>query len=198
MKGIRKAVRLLKKGKVLILPTETVYGMMCDAMNEDAINKIYDIKKRPRDKALSVLIAHISDMEKWAIDIPDIAYQLAEHFWPGPMTLILKKAPHVPSSITAGQDTIGLRIPKHPLTLQIIEKFASGVCAPSANFAGATPPSAYSEIDPKLRKAVCYTLDGGPCTVGVSSTIIDLTQAQPTIIREGMIQQHHLDHFINQ
>lgn len=187
MNDIEKAVTLLQKGQLVILPTETVYGLVCDPRHLSAIQTIYTVKNRPEDKALSILIPDVTDLEQWAIDIPDQAYQLAKRYWPGPLTLILKKAPHVSALITAGKNTIGLRIPNHPITLAILRELGHGVCAPSANFSGKPAPRSYSEIDPELLKRVAFTIDGGSCQVGQASTIIDCTQPQPIIIRQGII-----------
>ena len=191
MKEIKKAVRLLKKGKLVILPTETVYGLVCDAANPKAVEKVFTLKKRQKDKALSILITSLAEIEEWAIDIPALAYKLAEQYWPGPLTLILKKATHVPDFITGGKPTIALRMPDHPLTLAILTAFGKAVCAPSANFAGEPAPIARSEVHPKLAKKVSYVVDGGPCKISMASTIIDLTGETPTVLREGIIRYHH-------
>lgn len=183
MNEIKKAVSLLKAGKIVILPTETVYGLACDPTQPDAIKEIYTIKNRPEDKALSILIADTSEMAQWAINIPDLAYNLVKRYWPGPLTLILKKAPHVSDVITAEKNTIGLRIPDHPITLEILRQFGSGLCAPSANFSGQLAPTRYQNIDTNLLKKVALAIDGGPCRIGQASTIIDLTHKEPVILR---------------
>lgn len=190
LKTINKATKLLKKGKRIILPTETVYGLVCDASNPKAIKKLLALKKRPANKALSLLIGSLAELENWAIEIPPLAYALAEQYWPGPLTLILKKAPHVPDCITAGKATIGLRMPDHPLTLEILHKFGKPLCAPSANFSGKPAPTTFSAIDPALRKKVSCALDGGPCKISVASTIIDLSDKLPVVLRQGVVRYH--------
>lgn len=187
MDELKKALALIKAGKLVILPTETVYGLACDPQNPQAIQGLYTVKHRPEDKALPILIADMAELKNWAIEIPDLAYDLANRYWPGPLTLILKKAPSVSDLITAGKPSIGLRIPNHPVTLTILREFGSGLCAPSANFSGKPAPTSYQDIDPDLLKEVSMAIDGGSCKVGQASTIVDLTQPTPLILRQGYL-----------
>ncbi len=187
--NIDQALTLLQQGLLVAIPTETVYGLGADASNEAALERLYTVKGRPTHHPVIVHLAHVQQLSQWAIDIPDSAYQLAEAFWPGPMTLILKKAPHVSSRITGGQDTIGLRIPNHPLTLALLEQFQGGIAAPSANKFGCLSPTTPEQVCHALGNAIPMILDGGPCHVGIESTIIDLSGGTPCILRPGMLTE---------
>jgi len=184
---IQKAVELLKEGKLVVIPTETVYGLAADASNPKAIAKIFKVKNRPTKHPMIVHIPSADYLKEWAIDIPDIAYELAEAFWPGPLTMVLKKAPHVSKVITGGQDTIALRCPSHPVTQAILKEFKGGLAAPSANSFGHISPTCVDHVKNDLGDKVDLIVDGGPCSVGIESTIIDLTSEFPSILRPGMI-----------
>ncbi|GHT90360.1 threonylcarbamoyl-AMP synthase [Betaproteobacteria bacterium] len=179
---LQKAAALLQAGELVAFPTETVYGLGADAANPLAVQKIFAAKGRPSDHPL---IVHLSDMESlahWATEIPPVAYQLAEAFWPGPLTLILKKQAWVPTAVTGGQDTVGLRTPAHPLALQLIRAFAElpgsrgGVAAPSANRFGRISPTTAAHVQEELGGRIAQILDGGACQVGIESTILDLSR----------------------
>jgi L-threonylcarbamoyladenylate synthase len=184
--AIEQIVAHLKQGQLVAIPTETVYGLAADAANQAAVEKIFRLKQRPFDNPLIVLIADSQQMLRWASHIPDVAWQLAEHFWPGPLTLILPKAEHVNTLLTAGQDSIALRVPAHPLALTLLQAFKGGLAAPSANpFMALSPTTAKhvaSFFDDDL-----WIVDGGASSVGLESTIIDCCSAPPVILREGMI-----------
>lgn len=190
---IDQAVSLLQHGKLVAIPTETVYGLAADARNEAAIQKIFLAKGRPADHPLIVHLAKANALTEWAIDIPDAAWTLAETFWPGPLTLILKKAKHVSTYITGGQDTVGLRIPRHPLTLALLKKFGGAVCAPSANRFGHVSPTTPAHVRAELGDRVDLILEGGPCDIGIESTILDLSHSTPTLLRPGHIQIAELE-----
>lgn len=193
---VDQAVSILQRGGLVGFPTETVYGLGADAQNADAVAKIFSVKQRPKQHSLIVHIADIEAMSKWARTIPEDALRLAEHFWPGPLTLILPKQAHVLDLVTANQDSIGLRIPNHPLALSLLKAFGGGVAAPSANkFTHISPTSAQAVID-ELGDKVDAVIEGGACAVGVESTIIDFTQAVPRLLRPGMIKVSELSEVI--
>lgn len=189
---IGQAVALLQAGELVGIPTETVYGLGADAANPTAVAKIFAAKGRPADHPLIVHLAGHDWLERWAIDIPDAAWELAEAFWPGPLTLILKKQAWVPDAVTGGQDTVGLRVPGHPVALELLRAFAQaggsgGVAAPSANRFGRISPTTARHVADELGARVPLILDGGPCPVGIESTIIDLSSGTPKLLRPGHI-----------
>ena len=184
---IEKAVALLRQGELVAFPTETVYGLGADAGNPSAVAKIFAAKGRPADHPLIVHLPGDDHLERWACDIPPAAYELAEAFWPGPLTLILKRQPNVIDAVTGGQDTVGLRVPGHPLALDLLRAFGGGVAAPSANRFGRISPTTAQHVVDDLGAAVALVLDGGACRVGIESTIVDLSTGRSRILRPGMI-----------
>ena len=184
---IQQAVDLLRGGKLVAFPTETVYGLGADANNPKAIERIFKAKKRPHDHPLIVHIADINDLQNWAKDISPLAFKLAKVFWPGPLSIVLKKQPHVLDSLTAGQASICLRIPHHPIAQDLLKAFGSGIAAPSANQFTHVSPTTAQAVREELGDTVDLILDGGACEVGLESTIIDLSQNKPVILRPGMI-----------
>jgi len=187
MNEVSRAAALLRVGELVAFPTETVYGLGADARNPRAIAKIFEAKGRPADHPLIVHLPDASHLERWAVDIPEAARKLAVAFWPGPLTLILKRHPSVPDAVTGGQDTVGLRVPNHPLALQLLREFNGGVAAPSANRFGHVSPTTAAHVREELGDAVAMILDGGPCAVGIESTILDLSGGEPRILRPGML-----------
>lgn len=187
MDDIQRAVALLRQGELVALPTETVYGLGADALNPDAVAKIFAAKGRPADHPLIVHLPDAEQLTVWARDIPREAIALAHAFWPGPLTLILKKEDDVPGLVTGGQDTVGLRVPRHPLTLELLRAFGRGVAAPSANRFGRISPTTAEHVCQELGDRVPLILDGGPCQVGLESTILDLSRDVPVILRPGAI-----------
>ncbi len=190
------AVAILKQGGLVAIPTETVYGLGADATNPAALQKIFSAKKRPEHHPLIVHLGDIAWLSHWARDISEDALKLAEAFWPGPLTLILKKAPHVSDIITGGQDTIGLRIPEHLIALELLKKFGNGIAAPSANRFGRISPTTANAVYEELGDAVDLILDGGPCKVGVESTIVDVSGDEPVILRPGMISSDQIENVL--
>ena len=193
---IRDAAAALKAGHLVAFPTETVYGLGADARNADAVKRIYQVKGRPEDHPLIVHISSINQVEKWAAEIPDYAIALARNIWPGPMTLIFKRGEIAQDFITGGQDTVGLRIPSDPLALALIAEFEkisdSAIAAPSANRFGHVSPTTALAVSAELRDYLTeddLILDGGACTIGVESTIIDCTRERPRILRPGAITE---------
>lgn len=184
--GITRATSLLRSGGVVAFPTETVYGLGALAMNLDAVRRVFAIKGRPADHPLIVHLASAEWLEEWARDIPDAARLLAEAFWPGPLTLVLPRQPWVPDEVTGGQDSVALRVPSHPVALQLIN--ASGaLVAPSANRFGHISPTRAEHVREELGDAVNLVLDGGACRIGVESTIVSLLHGEPLLLRPGGI-----------
>ena len=184
---IEHAAALLRQGELVAFPTETVYGLGADAANPAAVAKIFAAKGRPADHPLIVHLPDVAHLDRWARDIPPEAHALAEAFWPGPLTLILKRHSDVPDAVTGGQDTVGLRIPNHPVALELLRVFDGGIAAPSANRFGRISPTTAQHVREDLGDGVSMILDGGPCTVGIESTIIDLTGKRARVLRPGML-----------
>ena len=191
---IKKAAKALKDGYLVAFPTETVYGLGADATNEQAVGRIYSVKSRPSDHPLIVHLSSIHRLDNWAIDIPEYAMKLATQFWPGPMTLVLKRSELAKNFITGNQDSIGVRVPSHPVALALLSEFEKlgglGVAAPSANRFGAVSPTSASEVVEELGKAFAVNdlvLDGGRSVIGIESTIIDCTKKTPNVLRPGFI-----------
>jgi L-threonylcarbamoyladenylate synthase len=195
---IKQAVKILQQGGLVAFPTETVYGLGADAKNPAALAKIFQAKGRPMDHPLIVHLANQSQLTEWAREIPSVAYALIEAFWPGPLTLIFKKAAHVLDMITGGQDTVGIRMPSHPLAKILLESFGSGLAAPSANRFGRISPTTADAVREELGAAVDLVLDGGQCVVGVESTIIDVSAETPVILRPGMLTRAEIEVVLQQ
>ena len=176
----------------MAFPTETVYGLGADASNPEAVAKIFAAKGRPADHPLIVHIASAKQIDDWAETVPEAALRLAEAFWPGPLTIILNKKAKVPSAVTGGQHTVALRVPANPVALQLLQVFGGGIAAPSANRFGHISPTQAKHVAEELGDSVACILDGGPCAVGVESTIIDLTDKHPAILRPGRITRSQL------
>ena len=191
---LRSAALALKNGHLVAFPTETVYGVGADASSAEAVARIYETKGRPSDHPLIVHIASMDAMALWAADIPEYAITLARDFWPGPMTLVLKRSDLAKDFITGGQETVGLRVPAHPIALALIKEFVTaggyGIAAPSANRFGAVSPTTAQAVEEELASYLHESdliLDGGACLVGVESTIIDCTGPTPMVLRLGAI-----------
>jgi L-threonylcarbamoyladenylate synthase len=187
------AVNLLA-GNLVAFPTETVYGLGADACNADAVARIYSVKGRPADHPLIVHVGSMDALGDWASDVPEYAISLARDFWPGPMTLIMKRSELAGDFVTGGQDTVGIRVPDHAIALGLLEAFVRaggrGVAAPSANRFGNVSPTTAQAVEDELSEYLAdadQILDGGPCQVGVESTIIDCTGAVPRILRPGAV-----------
>ena len=191
--AIKLAAKLLSQGRLVAFPTETVYGLGADANNPKAINRIFHAKGRPNDHPLIVHIANIDNLNDWAVNIPDVAFKLAIQFWPGPLALILNKKPEVPLEVTGGQNTVGLRMPNHPVALQLIRTFGGGIAAPSANRFCRISPTQASHVEEELGATVDLILDGGACEVGVESTIVDLSGDIPKLLRPGHITHQAIE-----
>lgn len=190
--NVQKAARLLRQGGLVAFPTETVYGLGADASNPAALKKIFAAKGRPADHPLIVHIADMSDLKNWVAEVPRAAWLLAEKFWPGPLTMVLRRASHVSDLISGGQDSIGLRVPSHPVAQNLLKAFGGGIAAPSANKFGRLSPTAAEHVRQELGDAVDMVLDGGDCEVGIESTIVDLTREAPAILRPGRISAQQI------
>ncbi|MCX7744604.1 MAG: L-threonylcarbamoyladenylate synthase [Flavobacteriales bacterium] len=194
---IQKAAELLIEGKVVGIPTETVYGLAANALNTDAVADIFRIKNRPDFDPLIVHIADISQVELYASLFHEKAVKLAEAFWPGPLTLVLPKRNNIPFSVTSGLDTVGLRIPRHSLTLELLKQLPFPLAAPSANPFGYISPTIAQHVADQLGELIPYILDGGPCTVGVESTIVGFDKSfNPVIYRKGMITLNMIERVV--
>ena len=197
---IKQAAQALKDGHLVAFPTETVYGLGADATNEKAVSRVYSVKARPTDHPLIVHISSINQLSKWAIDIPEYAIKLAEEFWPGPMTLILKRSEIAKDFITGGQENVGLRVPAHPLAFALLgelEKLGGyGIAAPSANRFGAVSPTSAQHVKEDLEQFLSeddIILDGGKCSVGIESTIVDCTKKLARILRPGSVSPKNIE-----
>ena len=184
---IDQAVEALREGEVVAFPTETVYGLGADASNPDAVRKIFELKGRPATHPLIVHIEHPRALERWALSVPPAAAALAEKFWPGPLTLILRRAPAVDLAITGGQDTVAVRVPGHPVAQQLLRAFGSGIAAPSANRYGRISPTRPEHVREEFGDDVRIVLDGGDCKIGLESTIVSCVDAVPRILRPGSL-----------
>jgi L-threonylcarbamoyladenylate synthase len=184
---IDRAVEALREGDVVAFPTETVYGLGADAQNPEAVRRIFELKGRPATHPLIVHVDHPRLLERWALSVPPAAQALAERFWPGPLTLVLRRAPAVDLAITGGQDTVAVRVPGHPVAQQLLRAFGSGIAAPSANRYGRISPTRAEHVRDEFGDAVKVVLDGGDCKIGLESTIVSCVDAVPRVLRPGFI-----------
>lgn len=188
------AISELENGGIIAIPTETVYGLGGNALSESAVKKIFDLKKRPLHNPLIVHIGSVDELEKLAKEIPDAAYNLAHAFWPGPLTLILKKQDIIPPIVTAGLDTVAIRIPDHKLTLELLKKLTFPLAAPSANPFGSISPTKPDHVLGYFRNQLNLILDGGECQRGIESTIVGFDQDEnPVIFRQGAITAEEIE-----
>lgn len=186
-KILQPAIDLLKAGGVVICPTESVYGLVADPFQPSAIQKIFDIKKRATTHALSIHVAEPRDIHQWATNISPFAQRLIEQYFPGPLTLVVKKKSSVSPIITGGKDSIGIRCPNHPIAHALIKGMGHGVIMTSANISGQPSPVTAQEARAQLGDVVSLIIDDGPCQLGISSTVIDVTGDEPKILRQGLI-----------
>ena len=198
--AMARAAQSLKSGSLIAFPTETVYGLGADATNPEAVARIYEVKGRPADHPLIVHVGDMQDIAQWSDEIPDYAIALARTFWPGPMTLILKRSSLAQDFITGGQETVGLRVPNHVIALALLNDFkkigGKGIAAPSANRFGHVSPTTAKAVSDELSQYLAQDdliLDGGPSQVGVESTIIDCTTQSPKILRPGAITEEMIE-----
>lgn len=190
---IKQAAKCLQRGGLVAFPTETVYGLGADARNPEAVKRIFAAKNRPENHPLIVHLASIEQLNDWAQDIPDMAFKLAQHFCPAPLAFVLKKRPDVSETVTGGQNTVALRIPNHPVALELLRAFGGGIAAPSANRFCRISPTQAQHVADELGDDVDMILDGGACQIGVESTIIDLSGDKPMLLRFGQITRSELE-----
>jgi L-threonylcarbamoyladenylate synthase len=193
---IEQAVKILKDGGIVAFPTETVYGLGADATNLAAVRKVFAVKGRP---ATNPVIVHVPDIfvaKRYAASWPDNATKLAEKFWPGPLTLILPKTDAIVTAATAGRKTVGLRSPDHPLTQELLRKFDGPVIGPSANRSSRVSPTTAQHVQDEMGSRIDLILDGGPCRVGIESTVVDLSVMPPMLLRPGMITRGQIEMII--
>ncbi|MFJ2822023.1 L-threonylcarbamoyladenylate synthase [Streptomyces toxytricini] len=190
---IEKAAAVLRAGGLVALPTETVYGLGANAEDPAAVARIFQVKGRPPSHPLIVHIGGAEQLDSWVQDVPPTARLLAEHFWPGPLTLVLRRGARVPLEATGGLDTVAVRVPDHPVALELLAAFGGGVTAPSANRFGSVSPTTAAHVRTELGDAVDFVLDGGSCEVGVESTIVDVTGDVPSILRPGGVTREDLE-----
>lgn len=197
-RDIEHCVSLLARGGVVAIPTETVYGLAADATNEQAVSRVFAIKQRPVNHPLIVHLGKADWLDEWACDIPESARELARAFWPGPLTLVLNRSPDVLPIVTGGQDSVAVRVPDHALTLHLIRAFGRPVVAPSANRFARLSPTCAADVREELGAAVDFVLDGGPCRLGLESTIVDLRDGAAKLLRPGAIPAEHVEDLLNQ
>jgi L-threonylcarbamoyladenylate synthase len=190
---ITRAAAQLKAGELVAFPTETVYGLGADASNTDAVRKVFVAKGRPADHPLIVHIADTVQLSNWAREIPQAVHTLAQKFWPGPLTLVLKRHPNVTDAVTGGQDTVAIRVPSHPVARALLRAFGGGIAAPSANRFGRVSSTTAAHVREEFGDAVACVLDGGATDVGIESTIVDCSGAAPTLLRPGMITPQQIE-----
>ena len=190
---VRRAAEILRRGGLVAFPTETVYGLGADASNAAAVKRLYEVKRRPPEHPLIVHFASADDAFRWAREVPDGAKALAKRFWPGPLTLILKRSSLAEGFVTGGQDNVGLRVPSHPVAHDLLLSFGRGVAAPSANRFGHVSPTTAAHVRDDLGKDVDLVLEGGASEVGIESTIVDFSSGSPVLLRPGHIAAAQLE-----
>lgn len=195
---MKEAGELLKAGALVAFPTETVYGLGANALDEKAAAKIYAAKGRPSDNPLIVHIADMEKLENITEEIPEAAVKLAEKFWPGPLTMVMKKSAAVPLGTTGGLSTVAVRMPSHPIALEMIRHGGGYIAAPSANTSGRPSPTLASHVADDMDGIIPMILDGGPVGIGIESTIVDLTEEIPTILRPGFITKEMLEEVVGE
>lgn len=189
---LKTPAQIIRDGGIVIFPTETVYGIGVNGLNETAIKKLYEVKKRPINKAISLLVNSIDMIEKVAKDISEIEYDLIKKFFPGPLTIVLKKKDCVPDSLTAGFDTVGIRMPENDIALKLIEYAGVPIATPSANISGKPSGTNLKEIMKDFNDKVEYFIDGGESKIGVASTIVQVINGNPCILRKGKISEEQI------
>lgn len=190
--NIQAAAEAILNGELVCMPTETVYGIAADATNPEAVQKIFEAKERPEENPLIVHVSDFVQLEDVVREWPDAAEILANRFWPGPLTLVLKKAESIPDIVTGGLDTVAVRMPDHPVALDLIEACGVPLAAPSANRFMQLSPTRADHVDPSLADRVTMILDGGPCRIGLESTVVDVSHHPPRILRPGGISRGHI------
>jgi L-threonylcarbamoyladenylate synthase len=194
---LARAVATLREGGLVAFPTETVYGLGCDAESPPALRRLFAVKRRPADHPVIVHVAEAGAIDSFASRVPAVARTLADAFWPGPLTVVLERSDRIPDEVTGGRATVGLRVPDQPVALALLGAFGGAVAAPSANRFGRVSPTTADDVRADLGADVDVVLDGGPCRVGVESTIVDCTGPAPAILRLGGVAQASIEDAIN-
>ena len=193
MPEIEAAADGIRNGKLVVMPTETVYGLAADATNESAIQKVFVLKGRPSDNPLIVHLGSTATLEQVAKNIPEEAWTLVARFWPGPLTLVLPRAEAIPATVSAGLSTVAVRMPNHPVALALLSESERPLAAPSANLFTHLSPTRAEDVSSEIRAGISAVLDGGPCAVGIESTVLDLTGSTPTILRPGIVTPSQIE-----
>ncbi|QEI05279.1 threonylcarbamoyl-AMP synthase [Pigmentiphaga aceris] len=196
--AIAQAVSVLRAGGLVGFPSETVYGLGGDASQGDAVARIFAAKGRPNDHPVIVHVAPGADLTRWAREVPPLAQTLIDAFWPGPLTLVMARADGVLDAVTGGQDTVAVRCPSHPVAQALLVAFEGGLAGPSANRFGHVSPTTAQHVDGDFGSELTMILDGGPCQVGIESTIVDVTRDQPVLLRPGHISAQALEQALGQ
>ena len=194
--AIRRARRLLQAGEVVAFPTDTVYGVGAHAFQSEAVAALYGVKGRPEEKAIPILVAQMEDVERVARAVPPAAWRLAERFWPGGLTIVLPRAAKVPDSVTAGGDTVAVRCPAHPVPLALMNALGAPLAATSANLSGQPSPATARQVIEQLAGRLPLIIDGGECSGGVASSVVDLSVSPPRLLRAGAVSAEELRAFL--
>ena len=195
---VRRAAQILRAGGLVAFPTETVYGLGADAASAQAVKKLYAVKRRPADHPVIVHFENSQAAFAWAREVPKSAKKLAARYWPGPLTLILKRSPLAQDFVTGGQDTVGLRVPSHPIARELLKEFGGAMAAPSANRFGLVSPTTAAHVREDLGNDADLVLEGGPSEVGIESTILDLSDAAPVLLRPGHVSKAELESLLGE
>jgi L-threonylcarbamoyladenylate synthase len=193
---IADAVAVLRRGGLVAFPTETVYGLGCDAKQPEALRRLFAVKRRPPEHPVIVHLASVGDLDEWAIDVSSAARTLSAACWPGPLTLVVKRSRRVPDEVTGGRDAVGLRVPAQPTAHALLGAFAGGIAAPSANRFGRVSPTTAADVRADLGDDVDLVLDDGPCTVGIESTIVDCSRPTVAILRLGGVSRARVEELL--
>ncbi len=196
-RGTEKAVQVLRSGGVAAFPTDTLYGLGADVFCIPAVERVFAIKERPVGMPMPVLISSPSDLSRVAINVPDVAWELADRFWPGALTIILNRSKDVPDLVSGGRNTLGIRMPNHPVALAMIEGFGGPVTGTSANITGGDNLSSWQEVKQALGDRVDHVVEDGPAPSGTASTILDLTTELPTLVRAGDVDVTSIESICN-
>ena len=193
---VARAADVLRAGGLVAFPTETVYGLGADASSPEAVHRLFAVKGRPPDHPVIVHLGDAVELDEWGVDIAASARTLTRACWPGPLTVVVRRAAHVPDAVTGGLDTVGLRVPDQPLALALLRAFGGGVAAPSANRFGRVSPTTAADVRADLGADVDVVLDGGACRVGVESTIVDCSRAEPVLLRLGGLPRERIEELL--
>lgn len=196
-RGTEKAVQVLRSGGVVAFPTDTLYGLGADVFCTPAIERVFAIKERPAGMPMPVLIASPNDLSKVALEVPDLAWELANRFWPGALTIILNRSRDIPDLVSGGRDTLGVRMPNHPVALAMIQGFGGPVTGTSANISGGDNPSSWQEVERALGNRVDHVVEEGPAPSGSASTVLDLTTELPSLVRAGDVDLSRIQSLCN-